>query len=74
MGGGIAIGLMLLILVVAAGIAIAMYLGGGALSLSKERAEKDGARKRFGRPQHKRVSSETIENTDVVGTRDTRDR
>jgi hypothetical protein len=66
MEGGVAILLLLIIGVVAAGIAIAMYLTGGALWFSKD---KDARSERFDRPEHKRVTSETIENTDVVGTR-----
>jgi hypothetical protein len=66
MEGGVAILLLLIIAVVAAGIAIAMYLTGGALWFSKDKDTRD---ERFDRPEHKRVTSETIENTDVVGTR-----
>jgi len=67
MEGGVAILLLLIIVVVAGGLAIAMYLTGGALWLSKD---KDGERnERFSRPEHKRVTSKTIENTEVVGTR-----
>jgi hypothetical protein len=65
MEGGIAVLLLLIIVVVAGGIAIAMYLTGGALWLSKDDSERRG---RFSRPKHKRVTSETIENTEVVGT------
>jgi hypothetical protein len=67
MEGGVAILLLLIIVVVAGGFAIAMYLTGGALWLSKD---KDGERdERSNRPEHKRVTSKTIENTEVVGTR-----
>jgi hypothetical protein len=64
MEGGIGILLLLVIFVVAAGFGIAMYFTGGALMFSKdERSERDEPR-----PEHKRVTSETIENTEVVGT------
>jgi hypothetical protein len=66
MEGGVAILLLLIIAVVAGGVAIAMYLTGGALWFSKD---DEGRRGRFRRPEHKRVTSETIENTEVVGTR-----
>ena len=66
MEGGVAILLLLIIVVVAGGFAIAMYLTGGALWLSKDKGERD---ERISRPEHKRVTSETIENTEVVGTR-----
>lgn len=65
MEGGVAILLLLIIAVVAGGIAIAMYLTGGALWFSKDQGEEE----RLRRPKHKRVTSETIENTEVVGTR-----
>jgi flagellar basal body-associated protein FliL len=67
MEGGVAILLLLIIVVVAGGIAIVMYLTGGALWLSKD---KDGRDQRSEpRPEHKHVTSKTIENTEVVGTR-----
>jgi len=76
MGGGIAILLLVIIVAVAAVIGVAMYVTGGALWLGKtspegDQVEGDDADGRFGRrPEHKRVTSETIENTHVVGTRD----
>jgi hypothetical protein len=67
MEGGVAILLLLIIALVGGGLAIAMYLTGGALWFSKD---KDGERdERFSRPEHERVTSKTIENTEVVGTR-----
>jgi hypothetical protein len=76
MEGGIAILLLLIIVVVAGVIGIAMYLTGGALwfaKTSKKGDQVEGSDEgRFDRPEHKRVTSETIENTDVVGTRDDR--
>jgi hypothetical protein len=65
MEGGIAILLLLIIAVVVGGIALLGFFGGGALSLSKD----DEGGGRFSRPKHKRVTSETIENTELVGTR-----
>jgi hypothetical protein len=67
MEGGIAILLLLIIGVVALGIGAVMYFTGGALWFS--RAGDDDENGRVKRPEHKRVSSETIENTEVVGTR-----
>jgi hypothetical protein len=73
MEGGVAILLLVIIFAVAAVIGIAMYLTGGALWFGKTDPEGDkiegGRRGKFHRPEHKRVTSETIENTHVVGTR-----
>jgi hypothetical protein len=69
MEGGIAILLLLVIIAIAAVIGIAMYLTGGALWFSKE-GEEEQAGGRFDRPKHKRVTSETIENTELAGKRD----
>jgi hypothetical protein len=74
MGGGIAIALVLIILVVAAVIGFAMYLTGGAFWLGKTSPEGDKVegrdRGRFNRPKHKRATSRTEEKTHMVGTRD----
>jgi hypothetical protein len=74
MEGGIAILLLLIIVVVAAVIGIALYLTGGALWFAKTSPEGDKVEDddsgRFERPEHKVVTSKTIENTHVVGTRD----
>jgi hypothetical protein len=67
MEGGIAILLLLIIFVIALVLGAAMYFTGGALWFS--RTGDENRRERFNRPKHKRVSSETIENTEVVGTR-----
>jgi len=71
MEGGVAL-LLLLIIVVLGGIfAVAMYLTGGALWFGKTSAEGDkveGSDDSSQRPRHKRVTSETIENTELVGT------
>ena len=75
MEGGIAILLLLIIVVVGAVIGIALYLTGGALWFGKtnpggDKVEGDERSSRFDRPEHKTVTSPTIENTHVVGTRD----
>jgi flagellar basal body-associated protein FliL len=67
MEGGIAILLLLIIVAVAAVVGIAMYFTGGALWFSKN---EEGGSERFKRPEHKKVTSETIENTELAGTRD----
>jgi hypothetical protein len=74
MEGGVALLLLLIIVVVGGILAIAMYLTGGALWFGKtspggDKVEggDDGQSKR---PEHKRVTSETIENTELVGTKD----
>jgi hypothetical protein len=70
MEGGVAL-LLLLIIVVLGGIfAIAMYLTGGALWFGKTSAEGDkveGSDEASPRPKHRRMTSETIENTELVG-------
>jgi hypothetical protein len=68
MEGGIAILLLLIIGVVAAVLGIALYLTGGALWFG-DKGNRRGS-DRFERPEHKRVTNESIENTHVVGTRD----
>ena len=73
MEGGIAILLLLIIVAVAAVIGLALYLTGGALWFGKTSPEGDkieGRSERFSRPRHKKVTSKTIENTHMVGTRD----
>jgi hypothetical protein len=59
MEGGIAVLLLLIIVVIGGGIAIAMYLTGGALTLSKDK-ESDETEER---PEHKRVTSPELEHT-----------
>ena len=71
MEGGIAILLLLIIAVVVAVLGIAMYLTGGALWFSKA-GDEDAASGRFERPEHKEVTSKTIENTKLAGTKDDR--
>ena len=73
MEGGIAILLLLIIVVVGLVLAVAMYLTGGALWFGKtspegDKVEGDGDQPSR-RPTHKRVTSETIENTELVGTK-----
>jgi uncharacterized iron-regulated membrane protein len=75
MEGGVAILLLMIIVAVAAVIGIAMYFTGGALWFSRTSTDGDtldgsGRGGRFRRPKHKKVTSKTIENTHVVGTRD----
>jgi hypothetical protein len=76
MEGGIAILLLVIIFAVAAVIGIAMYFTGGALWFSKTSPEgdkvEDRRRGRFHRPEHKRVTSDTIENTKLAGKSDER--
>ena len=67
MGGGIAISLAIIALIIVVVAVAVMYLGGGVLGLKRERDEAKG--ERFDRSEHKRVTSETIENTETVGTR-----
>jgi hypothetical protein len=71
MEGGIGILLLLIVVGVIAVVGIAMYFTGGALWFSKAGEEDDGSR-RFKRPEHKEVTSETIENTKLAGTPDDR--
>ena len=74
MEGGIAILLLVIIVAVAAVIGIAMYLTGGALWFGKTSPEGDkiegGSSERASRPKHKKVTSKSLENTHMVGTRD----
>jgi hypothetical protein len=68
MEGGIAILLLVVIIGVALVVGAALYFTGGALWFAKD---KDEAREgRFERPEHKEVTSETIENTRLAGTRE----
>jgi len=57
--------LLFLVLVVGGGIAFGVLTMLGVVGKSKE-TDRDGGR--FDRPEHKRVTSETIENTELVGT------
>jgi hypothetical protein len=75
MEGGIAILLLLIIVVVGAIIGIALYLTGGALWFAKtspkgDRAEGTGSDRFERRPEHKRVTNESIENTELAGKRE----
>ena len=65
MEGGIGILLLFIILVVGGGIALALYLTGGALWLGKtdpkgDKTEGDGGGRR---PEHKKATSPTLEHT-----------
>jgi hypothetical protein len=68
MEGGIGIALLLIVLVVAIGFGIALYVTGGAM-WSKETSRKGGDEKGE-RPEHKRPTTPAQEHTHFVGTRD----
>lgn len=75
MEGGIALLLLLIIVVVAVVIGAALYLTGGALWFRKTSPEGDKVEgsddPRFERrPEHKRVTNPSIENTELAGRRD----
>jgi hypothetical protein len=57
--------LLLLVLIVGGGLVFGVLLMLGVVGKS----EQDEEGRRFQRPKHKRVTSETIENTELVGTR-----
>jgi hypothetical protein len=59
MEGGVALILLLIILVVGGGFAIAMYLTGGALTLSRDKETVETEK----RPEHKEVTSPELEHT-----------
>ena len=65
MEGGIGILLLLIILVVGGGIAIALYVTGGALGSRSSKKTEDGDH----RPEHKAVTSPTQEKVRLAGTR-----
>ena len=67
MEGGIGILLLLIILVVGGGIAIAMYVTGGAIGSRHKGGESDEAESR---PDHKTVTSPTQEKVRLAGTRE----
>jgi hypothetical protein len=67
MEGGIAILLLLIIVVVGGGLAVALYVTGGALWFRKTDPEGDKVEGDAGpehRPEHKRVTSPELEHTD----------
>jgi len=64
MEGGVALLLLLIIIVVGGGIAVAMYLTGGALTLSRDKEARETEK----RPEHKEVTSPELEHTNF-GTR-----
>ena len=66
MEGGVGILLLIIILVVAVGFAIAMYVTGGALLSGKGKSEGDDGH----RPEHKKATSPTQEKVHMVGARD----
>jgi hypothetical protein len=76
MEGGIAILLIVVILVVAGGLGIALYITGGTLWAGKtaKGGDKIEGGERPSRSRHERPTSPTIENTEVVGAQDARER
>jgi hypothetical protein len=78
MEGGIALLLLIIIIAVAAVLGIALYLTGGTLWAGKtakggdkvEGSDDDEA----SRSRHERPTSPTIENTEVVGAQEARER
>ena len=73
MAGGIGILLLLILLVAGIALAIAMYLTGGALWFGRSDAKKDRVEGREAdgeeaRPLHTHPTSEYHENTEFVGT------
>jgi hypothetical protein len=65
--GGVEIFLLFLLLVVAIGFGIALYLTGGALIAKSDKDAKDDGSER--RPLHKRPTTPTQEKVEMVGTR-----
>jgi flagellar basal body-associated protein FliL len=65
MEGGIGILLLLIIAVVALGLAIALYVTGGSIWARKETQDE----KSSAQPEHKRPTSPAHEKTEFVGTR-----
>jgi hypothetical protein len=66
MEGGIAVLLLLIIVVVGGGLAVAMYLTGGALWFGKTSPKGDqieGDDETSRRPEHKEVTSPELEHT-----------
>jgi hypothetical protein len=76
MEGGIAILLLLVILIVAAGLGIALYVTGGTLWAGKTAKGGDKIEGDDGasRSRYERPTSPTIENTEVVGAQEARER
>jgi flagellar basal body-associated protein FliL len=62
MEGGIAILLIVIIVVIAGGIGIALYLTGGALTLGRKTPRRDEHR-----PEHTEATSPELEHTEMVG-------
>jgi hypothetical protein len=77
MEGGIALLLLIIIVAVAAVLGIALYLTGGTLWAGKTAKRGDmveGSDGEPSRPRHERPTSPTIENTEVVGAQEARER
>jgi hypothetical protein len=77
MEGGIAILLLVIVAVVVVVLAIALYVTGGSLWAGKTAKGGDkveGTDDRRFRSEHERPTSPTIENTEVVGAQEARER
>jgi hypothetical protein len=77
MEGGVALLLLIIIAVVVIGFGIAMYVTGGALWAGKTSPKGDkteGTGEGRSRPEHKQATSPTVENTEVVGAHEARER
>jgi flagellar basal body-associated protein FliL len=77
MEGGIGILLLVVIVLVAGGIGIALYVTGGSLWAGKTAKGGDkveGGANADHRPEHKEPTSPTLENTEVVGAQEARER
>jgi hypothetical protein len=67
MEGGVALFLLFVLIVVFAGVALALYLTGGALILKRDTEKQEP--KDQPRPVHERPTSPTQENVEFVGVR-----
>jgi hypothetical protein len=70
MEGGVALFLLLILVVLAAGFGLALYMTGGALLARGDKEGKEGSEDR---PVHKRPTSPTQEKVEMVGTRQDED-
>jgi hypothetical protein len=76
MAGGIAIALVVILLIVAVVVGVVLYLGGGILWWGKTSPSGDkveGSEQQEPRPQHRTVSSPTLEHTYFGARADDRD-
>jgi hypothetical protein len=77
MEGGIGILLLVVVVLIAGGIGIALYVTGGSLWAGKTAKGGDkveGGPNAGRRPEHKQPTSATLENTEVVGAQEARER